>query len=116
MNRAMVLVTTVLVFYIFFIKNSFSNDKISAVFYNTLLKWNINYDSLEENKAGAACINKNLSNISEFEALGFSFQLYDIKYAKSVALTGCEQMKKKKNLKDCKCEIIIVNNFFIEEN
>ena len=112
----MVLVTTVLVFYIIFIKNSFSNDNISTIFYNTLLKWNINYDSLEENKAGAACINKNLSNISEFEALGFSFQLYDIKYAKSVALTGCKQMKKKKILKNCKCEIIIVNNLFIKEN
>ena len=112
----MVLVTTVLVFYIIFIKNGFSNDDISVVFYNTLLKWNINYDSLEENKAGAACINKNRSNVTEFEALGFSFQLFDIKYAKSVALTGCKQMKKKKILKDCKCEIIIVNNLFIKEN
>ena len=85
------------------------------LFYQSLLKWKINYKSLEEHKAGAACINKEIANVNKIEALGFSFQSYDINYAKEVAMTGCIQMKKKKILKDCKCEIIIVNDKALKE-
>ena len=77
-------------------------------FIRQLLKWNIDFLKLDNFKAGAGCMS---SNSQEFNALGFSYNLADIEYAKKIALQGCEQMKKKnKILKECKCEIIYVNN------
>ncbi len=35
------------------------------------------------------------SNSKEYNALGLSYNLADIEYAKKIALQGCEQMKKK---------------------
>ena len=35
------------------------------------------------------------SNSQEYNALGLSYNLADIEYAKKIALQGCEQMKKK---------------------
>jgi hypothetical protein len=83
-----------------FISLLFSNDvsiKYSDIFKNSLKKWAINYDSLEENKAGAACIEENANKQSSFKAVGFSYQMFDIQYAKRVALRGCKEMKKKRN-------------------
>ena len=52
-----------------------------------------------------------IPNSQEYNALGLSYNLADIEYAKKIALQGCEQMKKKnKILTKCKCEIIYVNN------
>tara|TARA_Y100000589_G_C27019041_1_gene574127 strand:- start:571 stop:894 length:324 start_codon:yes stop_codon:yes gene_type:complete len=96
-------------------KNLYAQMNYETLFYQSLSKWKINYKSLEGHKAGAACINKEITNVNKIEALGFSFQSYDINYAKEVAMTGCKQMKKKKILKDCKCEIIIVNDKAIKE-
>ena len=80
------------------------------MFKNSLKKWSINYDLLEENKAGAACIGDNTTNPLDFKAVGFSYQMFDIQYAKKVALKGCNEMRKKEILSSCSCEIIIVNN------
>lgn len=87
-----------------------SND-LEFKFIQHLLKWNIYYEKLETNKAGAACFSLSKKKL---ESLGFSYQLADISYAKKVALAGCNQMKEKnKILSDCKCEIIFINNKFI---
>ncbi len=51
-----------------------------------------------------------IPNSKEYNALGLSYNLADIEYAKKIALQGCEQMKKNKILNECKCEIIYVNN------
>ena len=93
----LILITTV--------KGSEENGKN---FIRQLLKWNIDFLMLDNFKAGAGCMT---SNSQEFDALGLSYNLADIEYAKKIALRGCEQMKKKnKILKECKCEIIYVNN------
>ena len=77
-------------------------------FIRQLLKWNIDFLKLDNFKAGAGCMTL---NSQEYNALGLSYNLADIEYAKKIALQGCEQMKKKnKILAECKCEIIYVNN------
>ena len=77
-------------------------------FIRQLSKWNIDFLSLDNFKAGAGCMT---SNSQEYAALGLSYNLAEIEYAKKIALQGCEQMKKKnKILTECKCEIIYVNN------
>ena len=87
-----------------------SND-LGSIFIQHLLKWNIHYEKLETNKAGAACFS--LPN-NKIESLGFSYQLADTNYAQKVALAGCNQMKEKnKILSDCNCEVIFINNKFI---
>ena len=77
-------------------------------FIRQLSKWNIDFLKLDNFKAGAGCM---IPNSQEYNALGLSYNLADIEYAKKIALQGCEQMKKKnKILTECKCEIIYVNN------
>ena len=77
-------------------------------FIRQLLKWNIDFLKLDNFKAGAGCMTL---NSQEYNALGLSYNLADIEYAKKIALQGCEQMKKKKKiLTECNCEIIYVNN------
>ena len=77
-------------------------------FIRQLLKWDIDFFKLDNFKAGAGCMTP---NSQEYSALGLSYNLADIEYAKKIALQGCEQMKKKnKILAECKCEIIYVNN------
>lgn len=88
-----------------------ASDRLDSKFINLLLEWNIDYNTLEGNKAGAVCFS--LAN-KKLEALGFSYQLADLNYAEKVALAGCNQMKEKnKILSDCKCEIIFINNKFV---
>ena len=99
-----------------FIFETNAKENYGQTFLKSLLKWGVNFKELENNKAGAACIKNYLAEANDFEALGFSFQLYDIKYAKKVAMTGCNQMKKKKNLTNCTCETIIVNDKIIKGN
>tara|TARA_B100001093_G_C26575538_1_gene904850 strand:- start:122 stop:502 length:381 start_codon:yes stop_codon:yes gene_type:complete len=90
------------------------NDLL-IIFKRTMLKWNINYDNLKENKAGAVCVPKNIDKIfiekGWFSAIGYSYNMASKEYAIKTALTGCEQMYKKNNLdKKCKCIPIIYNN------
>lgn len=88
-----------------------ASEKLDSKFFKYLLKWNINYNKLETNKAGAVCFSLPDKKIV---SLGFSYQLADLNYAKKVALEGCNQMRKKnKILSDCKCEIIFINNKFL---
>ena len=103
-------------FYVFILSilaaiSSIASDDLESKFIQELLEWNINYNELEPNKAGAACLS--LPN-RKLESLGFSYQLEDSNYAKKIALAGCNEMKKKnKILSDCKCEIIFINNKFL---
>ena len=89
------------------------SDEKGKNFVQQLLKWNIDYLKLDNAKAGAGCMT---TNSKEYNALGLSYNLADIEYAKKIALQGCEQMKKKnKILSECKCEIIFINNDIIIE-
>ncbi len=100
------------IFYIFvFCTKSFASDKEGNNFIQQLLEWKIDYKKLDEFKSGAGCMTKGSQN---YQALGFSYNLADINYAKKIALQGCEQMKKKnKILSECNCEIIFINNNYI---
>ena len=64
-------------------------------FIRQLSKWNIDFLKLDNFKAGAGCMTP---NSQEYNALGLSFNLADIEYAKKIALQGCEQMKKKNKI------------------
>ena len=97
-----------------------NNDQIAEdliiVFKRSMQHWNLDYDSLPENKSGAACIpwkeiNQEYLSNKIFEALGYGFNLYDEKIGKKAALEGCERMKKYYKLQDyCNCEMILFNN------
>ena len=82
-------------------------------FIRQLSKWNIDFLKLDNFKAGAGCM---IPNSKKYNALGLSYNLGDIEYAKKIALKGCEQMKKKnKILSECKCEIIFINNKHVKK-
>ena len=88
--------------------NANGSEANGEKFIRQLSKWNIDFLKLDNFKAGAGCM---IPNSQEYNALGLSYNLADIEYAKKIALQGCEQMKKKnKILTECKCEIIYVNN------
>ena len=77
-------------------------------FIQQLLEWKIDFLNLDNFKAGAGCMT---TNSKKYNALGLSYNMADIEYAKKIALQGCEQMKKKnKILSECNCEIIFINN------
>lgn len=89
---------------------AYASDTKELFFKKHLLSWNIDYSNLALNKAGAICYPFE----DKIEALGFSFQMADIDYAKKIALEGCNQMKKKnKIISHCKCEIIFINNNYV---
>ena len=77
------------------------------IFKNTLFEYNISYDNLETFKSGAICIPHNIDKVFSKYAVGFSHNIYKKKTANKIALEGCEAMKKKLILYDCKCEIIL---------
>jgi len=99
---------------------SVNNDRIAEdliiVFKRSMQHWNLDYDSLPENKSGAACIpwkeiNQEYLSNQIFEALGYGFNLYDEKIGKKAALEGCERMRKYYKLQEhCNCEMILFNN------
>lgn len=102
-------------FYFFtFITIAHGSEEYGKTFIKQLSEWNIDYLKLDNIKAGAACMK---INSKTYDALGLSYNLADIKYAKEIALQGCEQMKKQnKILSECKCEIIFINdNLVIKE-
>ena len=92
------------------------NNDILKIYKRSLMKWNINYDFLDLNKAGSACIpiekfNKNFIEKGLFEALGYSWNIESKSFAIKVALEGCNSMKKSKKLANkCDCRHIIFNN------
>ena len=106
---------------LFIITVAYSEEKIHPqdivkMFKNSMMHWNINYDNLERNKSGAACIpweslNKKFLSTEIFIALGYGFNLYDLNIAKKAALEGCERMRKANKIeKFCKCEMILYND------
>ena len=78
-------------------------------------------DTLDENKSGAACIpwetiDKAFIKEGIFTALGYGFNLYDIKIAKKAALEGCERMRRANKIESkCKCEMVLYNNDILVE-
>lgn len=94
--------------FLILITATYGSEENGKNFIRQLSKWNIDFLKLDNSKAGAGCM---IPNSKEYNALGLSYNLADIEYAKKIALQGCEQMKKKnKILAECKCEIIYVNN------
>ena len=94
--------------FLILITTTHGSEENGKNFIRQLSKWNIDFLKLDNFKAGAGCM---IPNSEEYNALGLSYNLADIEYAKKIALQGCEQMKKKNKIsKDCKCEIIYVNN------
>ena len=94
--------------FLILITNAHGSEESGKNFIRQLSKWKIDFLKLDNFKAGAGC--KTL-NSQEYNALGLSYNLADIEYAKKIALQGCEQMKKKNKISnECKCEIIYVNN------
>jgi len=94
--------------FLILITTTHGSEEKGKNFIRQLSKWNIDFLELNNFKAGAGCM---MLNSEEYNALGLSYNLADIEYAKKIALQGCEQMKKKnKILTECKCEIIYVNN------
>ena len=102
-------------------ENSISEKDIVLIFKRSLQHWNINYDTLDENKSGAACIpwqdlDKKFIEKGIFTALGFGFSLYDLNIAKKASLEGCESMRKANKIENsCECEMILYNNDILIE-
>ena len=99
--------------FLLLITTAHGSEENGENFIRQLSKWNIDFLKLDNFKAGAGCM---IPNSQEYNALGLSYNLADIEYAKKIALQGCEQMKKKnKILKECKCEIIYENNNLVKK-
>ena len=102
-------------------ESSISQEDIVSIFKRSMQHWKINYDTLDENKSGAACIpwkklDKSFINQGIFLALGYGFNLYDITIAKKASLEGCENMRKSLKIKStCKCEMILYNDDILIE-
>ena len=98
-----------------------SKEDIISIFKRSMSHWKINYDTLDENKSGAACIpwatiDKTYIKKGIFTALGYGFNLYDIKIAKKAALEGCERMRRANKIENtCKCEMVLYNNDILVE-
>jgi len=102
-------------------ENSISEKDIVLIFKRSMQHWKINYDTLDENKSGAACIpwqdlDKKFIEKGIFTALGYGFSLYDLKIAKKASLEGCERMRKANKIENsCECEMILYNNDILIE-
>ena len=98
--------------FFFFYINLKASDRDGTIFLDQLSSWKIDYANLSSNKAGAACLP--LQSENKYKALGLSYQLADIEYAKKIAIDGCNKMKEKNEiLSSCECEIIFVNDKYI---
>jgi len=97
-------------------ESSVSQEDIVSIFKRSMQHWKINYDKLDRNKSGAACIpwqelDKSFINEGVFLALGYGFNLYDINIAKKASLEGCENMRKGNKIENtCECEMILYND------
>ena len=76
------------------------------IFKETLSSYNITFEDLGDKKSGAICVPDDDNQYSKY-AIGFSYDMYEEKKAKEVALSGCLKMKRKVIPYDCKCEIIL---------
>ena len=102
-------------------EESIKKEDIVSIFKRSMSHWKINYDTLDENKSGAACIpwetiDKTYIKEGIFTALGYGFNLYGIKIAKKAALEGCERMRRANKIENtCKCEMVLYNNDILVE-
>ncbi len=102
-------------------EESLTKNDIVDIFKRSMQHWNIDYDKLDENKSGAACIpwqtiDKSFIKEGIFTALGYGFNLYDIKIAKKASLEGCERMRRANKIEStCKCEMVLYNNDILLE-
>ena len=102
--------------------DSIKNEDIISIFKRSMNHWKINYDTLDENKSGAACIpwntiDKTFIKEGIFIALGYGFNLYDIKIATKAALEGCERMRRANKIENtCKCEMVLYNDDILVKN
>jgi hypothetical protein len=102
-------------------ESSVSQEDIVSIFKRSMQHWKINYDTLDTNKSGAACIpwqdlDKKFINEGVFLALGYGFNLYDINIAKKASLEGCENMRKGNKIENtCECEMILYNDDILIE-
>ena len=102
--------------------DSIKNEDIVSIFKRSMNHWKINYETLDENKSGAACIpwntiDKTFINEGIFIALGYGFNLYDIKIATKAALEGCERMRRANKIENtCKCEMVLYNDDILVKN
>ena len=102
--------------------DSIKNEDIVSIFKRSMNHWKINYETLDENKSGAACIpwntiDKTFINEGIFTALGYGFNLYDIKIATKAALEGCERMRRANKIENtCKCEMVLYNDDILVKN
>ena len=96
--------------------NTKIEENIILVFKQSMKHWDLDYDSLPENKSGAACIswqeiNKNLTPEYIFEALGYGFNLYNETIGEKAAMEGCNRMRAYHKLHDyCNCEMVLFND------
>ncbi len=93
--------------FIFMIQNTLlaKPNIYEKIFQETLLKYNVVYDSLGDYKAGAICVPFIEKNYDLY-AVGFSYNMFEKKNAIALSLSGCKEMKKKLISYQCKCEII----------
>ena len=102
-------------------KNNLLKESILSTYKRTMKHWDIDYDSMKSNKAGAACFSwDNLKNdfltSGLFDALGYSRNIPTERAAVLSALGGCERMKKLHKLgKKCDCITIIANDKILLE-
>ncbi len=97
------------------VASEISKNNLFKVFERTMLKWNIDYNSLKKNKAGAACVPKVIKDSfvdkGIFSALGYSYNIESKEFAISTALNGCNQMYKNNKIDElCECIPIVFNN------
>ena len=103
-------------------EDSIQKEDIVTIFKRSMNHWKINYETLDENKSGAACIpwnsiDKTFINEGIFIALGYGFNLYDIKIATKAALEGYERMRRANKIENtCKCEMVLYNDDILVKN
>ena len=88
-------------------------DQLGTVFHRSMSHWKFDYTKMPDRKAGVACIPwKRLDTAfldsAVFEAIGFSYSMYDDEGAINVATQGCNQMKGNFKLSDCECEVVLL--------
>lgn len=97
-------------------KNNLLKNSIFETYKRTMKHWDIDYDSMKSNKAGAACfswdnLKSDFLSTGLFDALGYSRNIPTKRASILSALGGCERMKKIHKLdKECKCITIIAND------
>ncbi len=82
----------------------------------SMLSWNIDYDTLTPNRAGAACIpwaelDDPFLREGIFEALGYAWQIAGETVAVRAAMEGCDRMRRGRRLGDsCTCQLVLYND------